>query len=128
MLPQEHIIRRYFELMSASDIEGIIDLFSDDAIIHSPFLGQVKAGDFFRKLGSASRTSTLTVYAVLASGDDRHYAGHFRYDWELASGDNLSFEGVDLFEVSEDGKLLSMKIYYDTHPLREEVGDKYADA
>ena len=122
------IIRLYFERMTAGDTEGIISLFSEGGFVVSPFLGTVPARPFFEKLANASSNSVLTVHDVLIGEDGNSGAGHFRYDWTLADGGDLSFEGVDYFTFDDDLKFKSMKIYYDTHPLRMQVGDKYAEA
>lgn len=121
-------VRHYFELMTAGDIEGIIALFADDGTVVSPFLGTMAARPFFEKLGSASTNSVLTVFNVLIGDDNRTAAGHFRYDWTLVDGSDLMFEGIDLFTFADDQRFQSMNIYYDTHPLRLEIGDKYAKA
>jgi len=130
MTPSDKIarVRDYFKALSAGDTAAIIALFAEDATVVSPFLGEVAAAPFFKKLEAASNGSTLTVHDVLLNADASSAAGHFRYDWTLASGDALSFEGVDLFHFAPDGRFAKMLIYYDTHPLREEVGDKYANA
>ncbi|WP_136659326.1 nuclear transport factor 2 family protein [Nitratireductor sp. XY-223] len=122
------VIRRYFERMTEGDIEAIIDMFAYDGYVVSPFLGTVPARPFFEKLGNASSNSVLTVYDVLIGEDGNTGAGHFRYYWTLADGSDLVFEGIDYFTFDDDLKFKSMKIYYDTHPLRMAVGDKYANA
>ena len=122
------IIRNYFERMSDSDIGGIIAMFAADGFVMSPFLGKVDAPEFFKKLGNASTQSTLRIHDILISGSKNAGAGHFRYDWVLADGSELSFEGVDYFTFNDYLKFQSRHIYYDTHPLRLEVGDKYANA
>ena len=38
----------------------------------------------------------------------------------------MQFECVDVFEFDESGRVERMVIVYDTHPVREVVGDKYA--
>jgi hypothetical protein len=121
-------VERYFELMTAGDIVGIVSLFAGDAFIMSPFLGRVPASEFFPKLGGASTASLLTVHDILLGRNGDSAAVHFRYDWTLADGSDLTFEGVDYFTFAPDGKFQSMLIYYDTHPLRLKVGDKYATA
>lgn len=130
MNSQEKItyVQTYFERMTAGDIDGIINLFEPDGEINSPFLGIMNADEFFKKLGKASTQSTLTVFDILLGDKNNSAAAHFQYDWKLASGDDLVFKGIDYFEFSPDGKFQSMSIFYDTHPLREEVGDKYANA
>ena len=121
-------VRCYFELMTRADIDGVIALFEGDAYIDSPFLGRMHATEFFKKLGSASKESKLTVFDVLLGESGESAAAHFEYDWTLANGDRLLFQGVDYFRFGTSGKFASMSIFYDTHPLREQVGDKYANA
>jgi hypothetical protein len=54
-------------------------------------------------------------------------AAYFRYDWTLKDGKVVTFTCVDVFEFQDGSeRIASMSIVYDTHPLREEVGDKYA--
>ncbi len=121
-------VRRYFERLSASDIKGIVQLFGTGAYVDSPFLGRMDATAFFEKLGNASSKNTLTVFDVLLGENGDSAAAHFQYDWTLASGDRLTFQGIDYFKFDEAGTFASMSIFYDTHPLRQDVGDKYANA
>ena len=121
-------IRQYFDRMTASDIDGIIGMFEVDAYVLSPFLGKMSSESFFRKLGNASRASKLTVFDVLLGENGDSGAAHFEYDWTLASGENFVFQGVDYFKFSKNMKFASMSIFYDTHPVREDVGNKYESA
>jgi hypothetical protein len=121
-------IRKYFERMTASDIDGIISMFESDAYVLSPFLGKMPASDFFKKLGNASNASKLTVFDVLLGEHGNSGAAHFEYDWILASGEQIVFQGIDYFKFSDGDKFASMSIFYDTHPVREDVGDKYENA
>ena len=130
MRPAEKIeyVRRYFELLTSSDIKGIVDMFEDEGFVLSPFLGKMRAAEFFRKLDDASNDNKLTVFDVLLGENGNTAAAHFEYDWTLKSGEQFLFQGIDYFKFSQDSKFASMSIYYDTHPVREEVGDKYANA
>lgn len=121
---RRHAIQTYFERLTAGDTEGILALFAPDARVHSPFLGDRPVRAFFEKLADASVQSTLTVFDVLLG--EGTGAGQFRYDWVLKDGSTLSFEGVDHFAFDAEGRFTAMRIYYDTHPVREQVGDKYA--
>ena len=121
-------VRTYFERLTASDIDGIIGMFSDDGFVNSPFLGRMDAHSFFKKLESASSNNLLTVFDVLVGDENNTAAAHFQYDWTLNNGDLLVFQGIDYFAFDDEGKFKSMSIFYDTHPLREEVGDKYENA
>ena len=119
------IVARYFDRLTASDVEAIVALFADDGTVESPVLGTMPAAEFFATLGDASAQNILTVHRIMNSPDDQFFAAHFTYDWTLAAGGNVTFDGVDLFEFNDDGKVASMKIFYDTHPTRAEVGNKY---
>ena len=55
---------------------------------------------------------------------------------DRASGDRIVFEGVDYFrfaaasdadagDAAAKARFTSLSIFYDTHPAREQVGDKY---
>lgn len=101
-------------------------MFEADGWVDSPYLGKLSAAEFFGKLATASRQNILTVHDVLLGENDDSAAAQFEYDWTLSSGDKMVFQGVDYFKFGPSGRFASMSIFYDTHPMREEVGDKYA--
>ena len=122
-------IRRYLKCLHATDVPGLVDCF--EGVVHSPFLGTMKARDFFPKLAGASTQSVITPIdlfeSVKADGAVHRVAAYFRYDWTLKDGKVVTFTCVDVFEFQDGSeRIASMSIVYDTHPLREEVGDKYA--
>jgi hypothetical protein len=91
----------------------------------------MKARDFFPKLAQASSRSVITLIDLFVSarpGDDgMRVAAYFRYDWTLNDGRLVDFTCVDVFGFRPGrDRIDSMHIVYDTHPLREQVGDKYA--
>ena len=139
-------IRSYFERLTASDMTGVRALFAPGATVTSPYLGTLPATAFFASLDQASAQNRLTVFDVLLGEKGDSGAAHFEYDWTLASGDRIVFEGVDYFRFAAaadadagDGagnatgtgngagetRFTSLSIFYDTHPAREQVGDKY---
>ena len=123
-------IRRYLKCLHASDVPGLVDCFEHEGIVKSPFLGTMKARDFFPKLAGASSQSVITPIdlfeSVEAGGAVHRVAAYFRYDWTLKDGKVVTFTCVDVFEFAGSDRIASMTIVYDTHPLRLDVGDKYA--
>jgi ketosteroid isomerase-like protein len=124
-------VRTYLRHLNASDTAGLVSTFEEDGVVHSPFLGTMKARDFFPKLSQASSQSVITLIDLFASvqaeGDTVRVAAYFRYDWTLSDGRLVDFTCVDVFGFRPGSdRIGSMHIVYDTHPLREEVGDKYA--
>ena len=122
------VVQEYLSALEAGDIARIISLFEPDGWVLSPFLGQMPAREFFPKVVEASSRTKLTVYDILISAQDQPRAvGYFLYDWWLQDGSKVSFECADVFTFNpKTGKILSMVILYDTYPIREAVGDKYA--
>lgn len=129
--PPIETVRTYLRRLHASDTAGLIATFEDDGIVHSPFLGTLGARDFFNKLAQASSASVITLIDLFASvqpvTDLVRVAAYFRYDWTLSDGRLVDFTCVDVFSFRRgSARIQEMQIVYDTHPLRERVGDKYA--
>ncbi len=123
----EQTLEKYFVALDSGNLQGILNVFADDARVHSPFLGEMSAEEFFPKVFAASSASDITVFDVLASvRGELRAIGYFRYDWTLADGTKVHFDAADVFDFNAGGEIVRMTILYDTHPLRETVGDKYA--
>lgn len=124
-------VRSYLRHLHAGHTESLISVFEDDGVVHSPFLGTMTARDFFRKLAQASSASVITLIdlfdSVQPGREVLRVAAYFRYDWTLSDGRVVDFTCVDVFEFRHgSARIQAMHIVYDTHPLRERVGDKYA--
>jgi len=128
--PPIQTVRTYLERLHASDTAGLIATFEDDGVVHSPFLGSLPAGEFFQRLAQASRRSVITLIDLFVSVQTSsvvRVAAYFRYDWTLSDGRTVDFSCVDVFSFRPgSARIHEMQIVYDTHPLREQVGDKYA--
>src|SRR6218665_2979557 len=129
--PPLNTVRRYLAALHASDTAALLACFEAEGCVVSPFLGTMPAHAFFPKLAQASARSVITPIDLLASvqpgTEGARVAAYFRYDWTLKDGQLVSFDCVDLFDFAPDSdRIARMTIVYDTHPLRAEVGDKYA--
>lgn len=129
--PHLNAVREYLRHLHASDTHALVATFEEDGVVHSPFLGTMLARDFFPKLAQASRNSVITLIDLFASAqgvdNNLRVAAYFRYDWTLSDGRLVDFTCVDVFSFRPDSlRIGSMHIVYDTFPLREQVGDKYA--
>ncbi|WP_160108807.1 steroid Delta-isomerase [Pseudomonas izuensis] len=122
---------RYVELVDAGDIDEIIALYSQDAVVEdpvgqTPLRGIVAIERFYREgLGTSKVSATLTgpVRATLNGCG----AMPFRVDMEWA-GQPCSLHVIDVMEFDADGKIRSMKAYWSeinlcgSEPAREEAG------
>jgi len=112
------IIKEYLKALEVGSYENMMKLFTDDALIHSPLYGETKAVTFYRNLFNDTSGSKITLLNIFTGEDDLVSAGYFRYDWELADGTPLSFECVDVFKFSNDGKIKDLTIIYDTSKVK----------
>ncbi|MCK4553053.1 nuclear transport factor 2 family protein [Candidatus Pacearchaeota archaeon] len=117
---KEEIIKKYFENLSNGDYESLIQLFDSEAVVFSPLYGKMLAKDFYKKLlEDSDGKSNVELIKSFVDKDALKGAGNFRYNWTLKDGTQSSFEGVDLFEFNENGKIKQIKIIYDTFGTRE---------
>jgi ketosteroid isomerase-like protein len=120
-------VYEYFAALEAGDADRIVALFSTDGWVVSPLLGRMGAREFFPKVVRSSGATKLTVHDVLVSTEGHPRAvGYFLYEWWLKDGAKVSFECADVFNFAPStGRIESMIILYDTHPIRARVVDKY---
>ena len=106
---------RYVELVDAGDIDGIVALYGQDAVVEDPvgqppIRGLVAIERFYREgLGASKVSATLTgpVRATLNGCG----AMPFRVDMQWA-GQPCSLHVIDVMEFDADGKIRSMKAYW----------------
>jgi ketosteroid isomerase-like protein len=112
----------YLKALNEGNLENVRALFSENAKVVSPLYGVRTAFDFYADLfrdTSRSETSLLNVFDT--SETSQSVALHFRYQWTLADGKQVSFECVDVFELnSARDRFDKLTIIYDTAPLRQD--------
>lgn len=112
----------YLDALNQGDLQAVQNMFAPDALVVSPLYGDCPAHSFYKELfadTSGSQTSLLNVFEP-AEGQSS-FALHFRYVWTLNSGKVVTFECVDVFELTEDRqKFAKLTIIYDTAPLRDD--------
>ena len=123
----QQAVRNYLRALEAGDADKAGSLFIADGWVQSPFLGRLPVRDYIRKVTSASSASRLTVHDVLVSAENHLRAvGYYRYDWTLKDGSKVSFDCADVFNFDAGtGRIASIVLVYDTHPVRGVVEQKY---
>lgn len=113
------IIEKYFYNLEIRSYNELISLFKAGAIIHSPLYGQILASKFYIDLFKDTNNSKITLQNILISENNANIAAaHFIYVWTLKNNETVKFECVDIFEFSNDNQIVSLKIIYDTYPIR----------
>ncbi len=123
----QQAVRKYLQALEAGDADQAASLFIPDGWVESPFLGRLPVRDFIDKVASASGDSTLTVHDVLVSAEGHLRAvAYYHYDWSLKDGSRVSFDCADVFNFDPfTGRIASIVLVYDTHPVRGVVDKKY---
>ncbi|WP_354011652.1 nuclear transport factor 2 family protein [Endozoicomonas lisbonensis] len=111
----------YLSALNNGDLNQVLSLFTEDAVVVSPLYGEILAKDFYKELFSDTEQSETTLLTVFdSSKNDDSIALHFRYRWTLQSKEIVEFECVDVFNLTEDKTLFTrLTIIYDTYPVRK---------
>lgn len=107
------VAHRYVEALSASDLNGVLSLFAEDATVEDPVGTEPKCGiDAIRAF--FARVTSVPMHVVL-DGEVRAAAN------EVAFGLKLSFEragkpttvaAIDHFRLNDAGQVVAMRAFF----------------
>ncbi|MCA0176811.1 MAG: nuclear transport factor 2 family protein [Proteobacteria bacterium] len=102
-------------------------LFTPNAKVKSPLLGDMAAGPFFDRLAGASARNVITPIDIFLSTAGQHHAtAYFQYDWTVRDGTLITFKVMDLLTFEPGGeKVAHLDLICDTHPIRASASNKY---
>ena len=115
------LVATYLSAVERADVDEMLKLFTPDAVVHSPLYGPMPAVRFYPALFADTGESRLTLKGILegrSEGNGRLLAFWFHFDWRLPSGRQAPFEVMDLAELSDDGRISSLRLIYDTVDVR----------
>jgi hypothetical protein len=115
------IVAAYLRAVEEADVAGMLALFSDGAIVHSPLYGDLPATEFYPALFADTGSATLTLLGTMrgTSVEGRALLSFlFHFDWVLPNGTAAPFDVVDVAELDDDGLISSIRIVYDTVDVR----------
>lgn len=125
-------VRRFYELLSAGDIEGFGRLLAEDFVEHeeTPGLAPTKAGvlDFFRMQRAAFPDMDLAPQDVLTSGDKVVVRARMTgtHDGELMgmppTGKRVDVQLIDIIRFGDDGLAHEHWGVFDLMAMMEQLG------
>lgn len=116
----EELIKEYFNGLESGNVEQLLSIFEENAVVLSPLYGRLSAKKFYSDLFKDTTQSKITLLNTLQSNENENTcAGHFRYDWTMKDGSLVTFECVDVFKVTEKNKIEQLTIIYDTFGVRD---------
>jgi steroid delta-isomerase len=108
-------VKEYFAAIRANDKAAWVNTFAENAISHDPvdgppMNGHDKLSEFFESVTNAFKEVGVTE-------DDVFIAGKFAaVKWTgrgtSKQGKKVHFEGIDVFEVNEQGKIQTLHAYW----------------
>ena len=109
------VIREYFAALRAMDRSAWVNTFAEDAISNDPvgappIVGHQKLGEFFDTITAAFKEVGLTENEMFIAGNGA--AVKWTGRGVSKQGRDVKFEGIDVFEISEAGKIQSLHAYW----------------
>ncbi len=113
-------VRSYVDMMCKSDIDGILALYTEDATAEDPVGGEVQQGkealrNFYSLTAPALQVELNGPICVTGA------ECAFLLLAELSMGDTKQYlDATDIFSFGDDGKITSMRAYWNPAELRPE--------
>jgi ketosteroid isomerase-like protein len=117
----DELVARYLRALGDADLAGMLELFTVDAIVHSPLYGDLPASEFYPALFADTGAAQLTLLGTMSgtSASGRAMVSFlFHFDWTLPGGTHAPFDVVDVAELDDSGRIGSLRIIYDTVAVR----------
>jgi ketosteroid isomerase-like protein len=105
----------YVAAYMASDRDAFLDAFADDGVIVDPVgtpphHGQDACGGFWDTVHQLTERMSFDVKDVIVCGSEAAMVFRIRAGTDDAG---IVIDAVDIFEVDDDGKIASMRAYWD---------------
>ena len=108
-------VRAYFLAIRAMDADAIANTFAEDGTTRDPVgappvSGREGVREFFQSIFKNFKSVALDENSVFVAGNGAavKWTGH----GTSANGKEVNFEGIDIFEVNDDGKIQTLRAYW----------------
>jgi steroid delta-isomerase len=108
-------VRAYFLAIRAMDPDAIANTFAEDGTTYDPVgspgvTGRVAIRELFSSIYKNFKSVALTEDSIFVAGDGA--AVKWTGKGTNANGKNVNFEGIDVFEIDADGKIRTIRAYW----------------
>jgi steroid delta-isomerase len=115
----QQTITEYFAAIRAMDVERWVATFAPDAVSHDPVgapphQGHAGLRQFLTGVLSLFESAGLTEDSVFIAGNSA--AVKWTGRGVGRNGRSVSFEGIDVIEFNEEGKIVSVRAFWDPGP------------
>jgi steroid delta-isomerase len=117
-------VRNYFAAIREMDQKAWVNTFAEDAVSHDPvgalpIKGHRSLGEFFQTITAAFKTVGLTEDDIFIAGNGA--AVKWSGDGISQRGRKVHFEGIDVFEVNDAGKIQTLHAYWNPAEMVEQL-------
>jgi steroid Delta-isomerase len=108
-------VRAYFLAIRAMDPEAVAGTFAEDGTTYDPVgspgvTGREAIREFFSSIFKNFKSAALTEDSIFVAGDGA--AVKWTGKGTSANGKNVNFEGIDMFEGNAEGKIQTLRAYW----------------
>ena len=136
MSAYRELLDRYVERYNAGDLDGVVELYADDAVQGMPdgvFEGRAAIRERLANELDAIPDVTHTVVSFVEQGDafadEWTFAGTHSAPFPLpdgselpATGKRIEIRGMEIVRVNQDGKIVLNTLYYDNLAVAAQLG------
>lgn len=123
MITKKETANKYIDFLEKGDMDNLLKLFSENAIVDSPVYGVLNAKEFYTKLSNDTLLSELNLKGIFEENESNNIALYFNYKWTLINNKQVDFDVVDIIEFNDSNQISSLKIIYDTVKSRKVVNE-----
>lgn len=118
------IIDEYFTAICAMDAEAWVSTFAEDAVTYEPVGGSIFQGhraiwDFFEGIVAMFDSIELIPEFTHIAGNE--IAVKWQGKGVSKNGNRVTFEGIDLFELNSEGKIQTLKGYWNPEAMMAQL-------
>ncbi len=111
--------------MNAGDMEALLATLAEDAVSYEPVgttgnKGHVALKETYEAMGSAFNSMSIQVDSLFVTG--KSVAIKWLGQGILKNDQDFAFEGIDVHEFNDAGKIQIIKGYFDPAPLMLALG------
>jgi steroid delta-isomerase len=105
-------IGEYIGFMNAADVESVVELYAEDAILEDPIgTAPIRGRAAIREFYSGAVAGNVTLEAT---GNPRVAAGQAAFPMRARLGDAHTIEIIDVMVFDDDGRISSMRAFWST--------------
>jgi uncharacterized protein len=124
LLDVRAVLGAYFDGINSERYDDVAALFAEDGTLAAPGMrpreGREAIAAYFPKVLARYPEHFDDATRILVDG--RAAAVEITFTGKLDTGEPITFEAIDIFDLDAHGKITKLSTWYDSHSLRRQLG------